>query len=417
VLGLASGERLAIACARADASQRIEAFRFADGTTLGWDAMTMPASLAVTADLAAREEGTATEGIALYSFTVTRSGNAGGPASLAWSVAGIGARPADAQDFLDGRLPGGRLDFAAGVTAQTIKVRVVKDAAVEPDEAFAVRLDDAFGASIAGGVATATIRNDDWAPRWLGITCAAANRAEGTGTVSTACRFTVTRTGELARPSEASWTVSGAGPRPADATDFAGGVLPSGRIAFAPGEATRQIVVQVAPDSLPEDHEGFSVRLGAPVGATILDAVATGVIRNDDVPATFLSVAALDADHAEGTAANGGSVFGFVVTRSGQLGGTSRAAWSVIGGGPHPVDAADFVGGVLPAGTISLLAGETSRTLNIRVARDSVAKASEGFVLHLSCPVGATLAEASAIGAIRNDDPWPVPASDLHLLG
>lgn len=55
----------------------------------------------------------------------------------------------------------GTLTFAPGETEATVRVPLVGDAAVESNERFSLVLTDAHGASIADGLATGTILNDD----------------------------------------------------------------------------------------------------------------------------------------------------------------------------------------------------------------------------------------------------------------
>ena len=55
----------------------------------------------------------------------------------------------------------GTLTFAAGVTSQTINVKVTGDTTVEPDETFTVALSSPTGATISRATATGTITNDD----------------------------------------------------------------------------------------------------------------------------------------------------------------------------------------------------------------------------------------------------------------
>src|SRR5262249_25959073 len=89
------------------------------------------------------------------------SGDASAAASVAWSVAGSGAHPADAADFQGGALPSGTLSFAAGETSKVITVNVAGDAAVESDESFTLTLANASGAALGTATATGTITNDD----------------------------------------------------------------------------------------------------------------------------------------------------------------------------------------------------------------------------------------------------------------
>ena len=124
------------------------------------------------------------------------------------------------------------------------------------------------------------------------------------------------------------------------------------------------------------------------------------------LPAT-LSIAATSADKAEGQ--SGTTPFTFTVTRSGDTSVAHSANWAVSGAA---VAAADFVGGVLPSGTVNFAAGETSKVVTVNVAGDTAVEADEGFTVTLSTPsTGATLGTATATGTIQNDDAAPVAGS------
>ncbi|MGD9886273.1 MAG: hypothetical protein AB7U95_39895, partial [Reyranella sp.] len=73
--------------------------------------------------------------------------------------------------------------------------------------------------------------------------------------------------------------------------------------------------------------------------------------------------------------------------------------------GSAPANAADFAGGVLPTGTVSFAAGETSKTITVNVAGDATVEPTETFGVTLSSPgAGTTIGTASATGSILNDD-------------
>ena len=286
----------------------------------------------------------------------------------------------------------GTVTFAPGVTQQNILVAITGDTIVEGNETFTVTLSDpSEGASINDGSAVVTIRNDDAS---LSIAATSADKAEGqSGT--TAFTFTVTRTGDTTGAASATWTVSGSAVK---ASDFVGGVLPAGTVNFAVGETSQVITVNVAGDTVVESDESFCVKLSSPsVGTVIGTASATGVIRNDDAS---LSIAATSADKAEGQA--GKTAFTFTVTRTGDTSGTASADWTVTG---SAVDGIDFVGGVLPSGTVSFAAGETSKVICINVAGDTQVESDEAFCVKLSnASAGTVIGTASATGVIRNDD-------------
>ena len=205
----------------------------------------------------------------------------------------------------------------------------------------------------------------------------------------------MTRTGDLSGAASAQWAVTG----PAvNGADFTGGVLPTGTVSFAAGETSKVISIGVAGDSAVEANEAFWVQLSQPgAGTSLGTASAKGVIRNDD---SWLSIAATGADKPEGDGAS--TAFTFTVTRTGDLSGAASAHWAVAG---PAVDGTDFTGGVLPTGTVSFAAGESSKVISISVAGDNTVESNEAFSVTLSDPgAGTSLGTASANGAIRNDD-------------
>lgn len=71
------------------------------------------------------------------------------------------------------------------------------------------------------------------------------------------------------------------------------------------------------------------------------------------------------------------------------------------------------------SGTLTFLPGETSQPLPIQVVGDTTAEPNETFVVNLSSPVNATLADSQGIGTILNDDTAPsvsVSVSDATVI-
>jgi hypothetical protein len=121
-------------------------------------------------------------------------------------------------------------------------------------------------------------------------------------------------------------------------------------------------------------------------------------------PPPTLAITATDADKAEGNA--GSTAFTFTVTRTGDTGGSTSVDFAVTGSGAAQADATDFATGVLPKGTVTFAAGETSKLVTINVNGDTIVEPDEGFTVTLSNPVGGTItaATAAANGTILNDD-------------
>ncbi len=134
----------------------------------------------------------------------------------------------------------------------------------------------------------------------LAIAATNASQTEG-NSGSKAFTFTVTRSVITTGTNNVNWAVTGSGSNPANATDFVGGVLPSGVVSFAPGESSKVITVDVQGDTAVELNENFTVTLSnATNGATITTATATGTINNDDFigtsgPDTLVGTSGADA--------------------------------------------------------------------------------------------------------------------------
>jgi chitinase len=59
---------------------------------------------------------------------------------------------------------------------------------------------------------------------------------------------------------------------------------------------------------------------------------------------------------------------------------------------------------VSASGTLTFAAGQTGKTVTVRVKGDRTREATETFHLRLSRPTGATIADGNALGSIVNDD-------------
>ena len=117
-----------------------------------------------------------------------------------------------------------------------------------------------------------------------------------------------------------------------------------------------------------------------------------------------LSIVAVNGTQSEGTT-GATTPFTFTVTRGGNTSIASSASWAVTGSGANAAAGSDFAGGVLPSGTVSFAAAETSKTITVNVAGDTVVEPDEGFTVTLSNPAASTtIGTASASGTIRNDD-------------
>ena len=168
----------------------------------------------------------------------------------------------------------GRVTISPNTTLnRDVKVAILNDTRDEPDQEFTVYLAaDPFSTQVkvSDPEAVCTIRDDDIAP-----TISLANvtvREDARKAV-----FTVS----LSAFSEKSITVKYA---TANGSAVAGKdyAAQTGTLTFAAGIKRQTIAVPIVNDTLDESDETFQVKLASPKNATIMRAVATGKIVDDD---------------------------------------------------------------------------------------------------------------------------------------
>ncbi|MDB5721113.1 MAG: hypothetical protein JWP15_1731 [Alphaproteobacteria bacterium] len=173
------------------------------------------------------------------------------------------------------------------------------------------------------------------------------------------------------------------------------------------GSSTYTFDVLVNGDTILESDESFFVNVTNVTGATIVDGQGLGTIVNDEVPPTPGAFAINDVSVAEGD--SGTTPITFTVSRD----PTSNVAASVhyvvtLPGGAGGADASDFAPAQALSGDLAFGANETSKTIILQVAGDVANEPNETFTITLSAPTnGATLADATGIGTIANDDAPP----------
>ncbi|MEZ5667268.1 MAG: Calx-beta domain-containing protein [Alphaproteobacteria bacterium] len=344
-------------------------------------------------------------------------------------------------------LPSGTVSFAAGETSKTVTVQVAGDTTVESDETFAVTLSNASGgATIATASAAGIIRNDDVAatPSTFAIAAADGGHAEG-DSGSSAYTFTVTRSTGIASAATVDYAVGGS-----QANVFSGTVAhqsanvsgyhqhyfyaASDTMSVAKGD-TLFVYVRLDPDNPPTEimlhwndgSWGHRVYWGANELAIGVDGTearrymgplpTAGEWARLEVPAGAIGLEGRTVNgmgfilnngsatwDKAGVAHNGSDQVWFDdAVPAGAIQKTANDSWNWQAG--DAADAADFVGGVLPSGTVSFAAGESSKTITVQVAGDAATENDEGFTVTLSNPSGGgSITAARAVGTIEDDD-------------
>ena len=402
----------------------------------------VPASLAISAVDAVQIEGDS--GSTGFRFTVSRSGATGGSSSVAWQVTTPTGGGATAEDFSDGILPGGVIAFGPGEHQKTITLAIATDQLYEPCEDFVLSLSEPSpGALLTTATAVGTILNDD-ALVAAGSTDPVSIPSQGAaigssltlaGLIGVVDGLNVTLS-DLSHSWPDDLDILLVGPDGTSAvlmSDAGGGVGINGlHLTFSTRAAS--LLADHGPlgsgTFLPTDYE-----TGDPWPAPWGTAPATlGVFDGTDPNGTW-TLRILDDNAGDSGLLAGGWSLGFslapcslslegptqlepregsgmntahtfTVHRRGDLSAPCSVAWTVQGTGPAPADGADFVGGVLPEGTLTFAAGESSLSFDLTVAGDLDPEADEGFRVSLRQPLGTLVAGngAELTLSLRDDD-------------
>lgn len=289
---------------------------------------------------------------------------------------------------------------AAGITDPALKEAAIRDYLLTGDAGFL-----SSGAS-ASGTTTPTASADVGASatvaQSVGVGAAITSHDEGhSGTVAYTFKiYRTTGSGTL----DVDWAVTGqtfdGAASAATSGDFSGAL--TGTVSFLAGETEKEVTVLVKGDTDYETSEGFKFTITPQSPVPVIAGSVLATIVNDDAPPVpQVNFSTPLISHSEG---NGGTTsYTYTVVRSGSTTGTTSVNWGVTG----DVDAADFLGGVLPGGSLNFAAGETSKTIEIKVVGDTTFEASESFSVTLDAITGGTIGLGTAIGAIINDDAAP----------
>jgi len=357
----------------------------------------------------------ATEGGNL-TFTVSLSAPSSQQVTVTFASAnGVGTAGAVAPG--DYGAVGNTLTFAPGTTSQTIVVTSVDDAIDELDEVFAVNLTGATVATIADSQGVGTILDNDA----TAVSINDVTVTEGTGGTTNAT-FTVSLSLLSSQPVTVSYsTANGSAVAPGDYT-----ATTNGSVTIPAGSPNAPLVVPIVPDNLDELDETFTVTLASPTVGTIGTGTGTATIQDDDT--AVISIVDVSLNEGNICTGSGGdppcstTTFPFTVTlnppsdRTVQVSFSTELTLGTASGGPSDACAGASADGdpdyVSTSGTLTFLAGETSKSIDVPVCHDEAllfSETSEGdetfFVTLSGATNDATIAPPGrGQGTIRNDD-------------
>jgi serine protease len=291
----------------------------------------------------------------------------------------------------------GAQTLPAGEVRKTFTFPVIGDTSIEYDEDVGVVLSNA-SVSIRRDRAAVTLANDDGPQLSVGN----ASITEGDAGTKVAT-VTVQLSGPSLHP--VRYTAR-TGPYTALAgSDYSHevvtGWIPAGMLA-------QTFQFAILGDTQLEADESLRVLLSDPVNATLGDAVGSVTILNDDQPAKP-GLAIADATLAEGN--SGTTLLGFTATLT--QASATPVTFTARTQGVSATSGSDFAA---LASTITIPAGELSKTFTVAINGDTTIEADETFYVNLSSASGATLVDGQALGTIANDDAAGLRIADTRLV-
>ena len=187
-------------------------------------------------------------------------------------------------------------------------------------------------------------------------------------------------------------------------------IATSGTLTFAPGETSKTIAIIVNGDATAEAKETFTVTLSNPSGATLVDGSGAGSITDRATtpappvtpvtpvtPVALPKVSIADLAVVEGNGEH--AHFMFVATLDSASATPVSVGYATANG-----TATAGVDYTAETGTITFAPGVTTQSFHVGIIGDTAVEPVETLTVTLSNPTGATIARATAIGSILNDD-------------
>ena len=159
------------------------------------------------------------------------------------------------------------------------------------------------------------------------------------------------------------------------------------------GSTRATVAVPIIGDTVVEGEDTFQVLVGNVVGAPVADGTAIGRIANDD---TVLAIG--DVGIVEGQSGARSATFTVKLSNV----SASPVTFNIATANRTAMAGSDYA--ALSLAGQSIPAGSTSKTFNVGIAGDAAVEADESFLVNVSGVKGATVADAQAVGTIRNDD-------------
>ncbi len=179
----------------------------------------------------------------------------------------------------------------------------------------------------------------------------------------------------------------------------------SGLLTFAPGETSKNIVIDILGDTLVENDETFRVTLSNPNFLIVGDGQGVGTITNDDFPTISIN----DITVTEGTGGTTNATFTVTMSQSSPRPVTVNFATA----NGTAAAGSDFTA---VSGVLTFAPGDTTKSITLPVIADGAIEANETFTMVLSSPTQASVGDGQGVCTITNDDVPSFMISDVTVV-
>jgi Ca2+-binding RTX toxin-like protein len=315
------------------------------------------------------------------------------------------------------------LVFEPGVMSRRIRVEILPDNRVEPNEMFFVNILSADNADIAANVpnesnhVTIEIQNDDttpggvdlgpWSIRFSGITYTVQEPDTGDTTAAITIIRNAGSTASVAVFYTEDGSAKSTGPDPDYDSVFRQLVV------FGEGEYSKTVYVTVHSDDAAEGNETVHLFLRAPTGqpTTAFPNQATLVIKDDDVPSLLVLAPPIFGTGLTEGSSGGTSPYDFIIIPVDKDGNFVVPTYDI-----HfdyefvsltARNGKDFFG-TNSSGVIA--ANSSYTTVSFDLKEDTLPELTEKFALRLTHSADAILEQQYRVGVVTifDDDPLPV---------
>ncbi len=337
------------------------------------------------------------------SFTISRTGDAGLPITVLYSITGTATNGTDYANLSNS------VTLAAGQTSVTLPINIIDDTIAESTETIILTLGNGTGYTISPTNTAVIVNIADNDQPVVTVSASDPQAVEAGGEGVTDGAFTFSRTGPTTEALTVSYTLGGTATAGSDYTGA------NGTITIPVGQSSVTLPLLIADDS---DYEGTETVILTVSDTAVYEVgqanTATVAIADNDLPTISLSVTDPNAaEVAPGETPNPGAI---AITRTGITTEALTVNYTVSGTATNGGDYSSL------GGAIVIPIGQSSVTVPISVLDDTVSESNETVTISLSSNTAYSLGSTTngSVTITDNDDAGGnsfATAGDIGILG